>query len=528
MRILQTLAKIPRALRPRTAPAYSVASTQSDVLKEFEVSKEDLKLAYLSHPIVNRAIHFRADLIVARGFSLEFSDDTTKEIITEFLHDMKLNSPIHADLKTMIRNACIDCDVFGNAFYHLIPNQARTKIVKLAPLHPVDVDFQRDSMGTILLDSTGEPKGYVFRAGSKEERFFKREEVAHLRFETLGDELLGIPLLLPMFRTLERLSNVEFAIAQSLYKHGLPTRSVSVGDPDHPPTAEDIEKVADQVRNLDSASEYVHPYYFKVDTIETKFPSNIQNIPEFFLSQIVALSGIPRRFLLGEEKFASTVTALQRNLAMMLEPLQVRVKTWVEEQIFQRVLAIRKHEGEVKLIWRTITEPAEPRLVDDTVKLARTFIDGKPLITWEEARQRLKLPTTPVESRATTLMQLKNNELAGIYLVEPHGELIWLGRKKAIVKSVKFSSHIGEPLYLLSGKLCYGIIRLDSPFEISLKEFRELIPKHLVSEEEREKWWPNKRKLYYYPIVVEKLFNPPLRWKHEPGVQNFVHHVEFD
>jgi len=527
MKILQTLARIPKQLLPRSPPSYSVASIQSNVLQDFSISKEDLKTAYLSHPIVNRAIHFRADLIIARGFSLEFSDPYTKQIILEFLHDLKLNSPLNFDLKAIIRNACIDCDVFGNAFHQLIPNKSRSKIVALAPLHPLDMDYQRDSSGSILFSQSGEPLGYVFRAGSPEERTFERHEIAHLIFETIGDELLGIPLLLPMFRTLERLANIEFAIAQALYKHGFPTRDISVGDPDHPPTAEDIQQVADQVKNLDAASEYTHPYYFKVSSIDPKFPQNIQNIPEFFLSQIVAISGIPRRFLLGEEKFATTLPALQRNLKLMLEPLQARVKVWLEEQIFRRVLDTAKCDGSVTLTWSPILEQADPQLVRDTISLATTFSDGKPLISWEEARDRLSLPKSFMKSHQSTLATLRTlRELAGLYLVEPHGELIWLRRKKAIVKSVKFSSHIGEPLYLLSGKYCYGIITLDSPVEITLKEFRELAPKHLITEEERERWWPDKKKLFYYPFTFQK-FISPRKWKYVPGVQNFVQHVQF-
>lgn len=528
MRILQQLAKIPRKLRPRTFPeAHSVASMEKDILRDFEVSKEDLKIAYLSHPIVNRALHFRADLIVARGFTLDFSDTKTKSIIEEFSLNAKLNSPINADLKTMIRNACIDCDAFGNAYYQLITNKGKNKVVKLAPRHPVHMDFQRDAADKIVLDKYGEPTGYAFETAGTDDLKFKREEIAHLIFETLGDEFLGIPLLLPMFKTIEWLSNIEFAIAQSLYKHGLPTRDVSVGDADHIPTADDINTVAEEVKDIDSAKEFTHPYWYKVDTIEPKWPSNIQNIPEFYLNELVACSGIPRRFLLGEEKFASTTQALQRNLSLMLEPLQMRVKTWLEEQIFRPVLDIEKCDGTVELMWRAVLPQADPQLVRDTIALANTVLEGKPLITWKEAREKLKMPIEIAEEKEITMSVLKENDHAGLYLVEPHGELIWRGRKKAVVKSVRFVSHIGEPLYLLSDKLCYGIIKLDSPVEISLKEFADLAPKHLVSEEEREQWWSGKRKLFYYPAIIEKLFETPRKWKYETGVQNFVKHVEF-
>jgi len=527
MRLLKTLAaKIPRKLRPRVYPAYSVASTEEDILKDFEVTKDDLKIAYLSNPIPNRALHFRADLIVARGFSLDFSDEKTKVIIEEFLANTKKNAPFNDDLKTMIRNACIDADAFGNAFYQLITNKAKNKIVKLSPRHPVYMDLQRDDTKNIKLDKYGEPVGYTFHAGKGEEELhFKRAEIAHLIFETIGDEFLGIPLLLPMYKTIERHANVDWAIAQSLYKHGLPTRDIAVGDPDHVPSAQDIDDVAEQVKNLDAASEYTHPYYYQINTIEPKWPSNIQNIPDIYLNQIVALSGIPKRFLLGEEKFAAAAQALQRNLSLMLEPLQARVKTWVEEQIFRPVLDIESCDGTVVLTWRAVLPQADPQLTKDVIALANTTLEGKPLITWKEAREKLKLPTELAEEKEIT-MATTQNDYAGLYLVEPHGELIWRRRKRGIVKSVRFATHIGEPIYLLSDKLCYGVIKLDSPVEIGLKEFRDLTPKHLVSEEERERWWSGKQKLFYYPVLIEKLFETPRKWKYVPGVQNFVKDVE--
>ncbi len=526
MRILNTLAKIPRKLRPRSYPLHSVASTQGDILKEFTISPNDLKLAYLSHPVVNRALHFRADLIVARGFTIDFSDEKTKEIIGEFLNNIKLNSPTNADLKTMIRNACIDTDVFGNSYYQLITNRKKNKIVKLAPRHPVNMDFQRDNQNHILLDNYGEPLGYAFKMEQGEVKF-KRQEIAHLVFETLGDEFLGVPLLLPMFKTIERLANIEFAMAQALYKHGLPTRDIIVGNSDHSPSIQDIDDAAKEVQNIDRATEFTHPYWMEVKTIEPKWPSNVQNVPEFYLNAIVSASGIPKRFLLGEEKFAATTMSLQRNLSLMLDPLQSRVKSWVEEQIFRPVLDLEGCDGIAELVWANVLQQAEPGVVKDTIALANTVLEGKPLITWSEARQRLKLPATIAESEVIKL-SIPEDDYPGIYLVEPHGELIWRRRKRAIVKSRKFSNHVGEPLYLLSGKQCYGIIKLDSPTEINLQQFKELAPKHLVKEEERLDWWPGKQTLFYYPFVIEELYKVPRKWKYEPGVQTFVRHVEFE
>jgi len=117
----------------------------------------------------------------------------------------------------------------------------------------------------------------------------------------------------------------------------------------------------------------------------------------------------------------------------------------------------------------------------------------------------------------------------GLILVAPHPELIWKGEKTAIVKSVKLKSHINEPLYLLDikNKLCYGIIQLKEPVEISREDFIKRYDEHRVSEEERKRWakkepsW-NKFPLYLYEFFFTKFEAPkPIRVKVK-GPQIFI------
>ena len=520
------LSKITAAIsRPRPT-VHSVASTDQDLLRKFSVSKDDLFLAFQSSWIMNRAIRFRADLIVARGFHLEYPDEKSKEIITRFLKNVKLNSPHHFDLNSLLRFCCIDTDWSGNGFLQLVPNAKKTKIVKLHPLHPLYTDYQRESDETILMDDSGEPFGfsYVPKGDSLTEISLGRDEVAHLLFEKVGDMLLGTSLILSVFRSIERLTNIDWAIAQALYKHGLPTRSISVGDSNHEPTTEDIEKVAEDVKGIDSAAEYTHPYWQQVGTVDPKWPSNVEAIPKYFVQHVVTASGIPHHILLGEERVGTKATAqsLQRALSLMLDPLQLRLKSFVEDQIFRHVLDLEDCDSEVSFIWHEpVPEPALP-LADKVIDLANTFIEGRALITWAEARNMLKL-TTSVEAIE---LNVSAENYWGLPLVAPHAQLIWQGRKKAIVKSKEFRAHIGEPLYLLQNQVCYGIVRLDSPVEISLKEFNELAPKHLVSEEERKEWWLEYDKLYYYPVIIDKRFDPPRDAEYDSHAQVFVSEVK--
>jgi len=108
----------------------------------------------------------------------------------------------------------------------------------------------------------------------------------------------------------------------------------------------------------------------------------------------------------------------------------------------------------------------------------------------------------------------------GLYLVPPHGELIYNGEKTLIVKTKNFKKHIKEDLILLSGNKAYGIIYLEEPKKISKEEFDKLVDKHKISQEEYEDWnW--KEPLYAYEFRFSK-FNVPIPVKIPKGVQIFV------
>jgi len=121
------------------------------------------------------------------------------------------------------------------------------------------------------------------------------------------------------------------------------------------------------------------------------------------------------------------------------------------------------------------------------------------------------------------LIQIKE----GIYLPDPHAELIWKGKKKYIVKAKKYMKMIDRLLYVCDDKNAYGIIRLKKPFMINLKEFNNFKSQHLVSNEERKKWWGNKRYLFMYPFDIIEKFKKPRKIKVERGTQTFIKNVRF-
>lgn len=115
--------------------------------------------------------------------------------------------------------------------------------------------------------------------------------------------------------------------------------------------------------------------------------------------------------------------------------------------------------------------------------------------------------------------------LPGIYLVEPHGKLIAERKKTAIVKSKEFKKYIGRDIYVC-GDFVYAVIKLNKPYKIDLEQFEKLRDKHRISDEERKRWWPDKKSLYLYSFRIVKIFKKPLKYDRVPGVQVFIREVK--
>ncbi len=119
----------------------------------------------------------------------------------------------------------------------------------------------------------------------------------------------------------------------------------------------------------------------------------------------------------------------------------------------------------------------------------------------------------------------------GIYLVEPHGQLIADGKKTLIVKAKALpAAYLDESVYLCSGGKVLGLITVKSkPGEISQAEFKRLRAQHKISDDEAAKWsFAEKDKLLAYEFLFEEAFTPPRAYKHPQGAQAVIREVDFE
>jgi hypothetical protein len=112
--------------------------------------------------------------------------------------------------------------------------------------------------------------------------------------------------------------------------------------------------------------------------------------------------------------------------------------------------------------------------------------------------------------------------LPALSLVEPHARLIWLGKKKLIVKSKPYTKYIGKTVFLVNSHI-YGIIRLDPPKPMDGEKCRkELRHLHKITDEEWRKWWGKPKKVYIYTFYLVRKYKPPLPFEKPKGTQVWI------
>ena len=244
--------------------------------------------------------------------------------------------------------------------------------------------------------------------------------------------------------------------------------------------------------------------------------------------------------LFGSEISTGKQKATTYASAYVVDQNRIRILESYKKQIKHPIEQLVRKQAENMGIKNTENIKVQFSKLDTARYSAREIAElcTKTVIDEDEGRELLglkpRIKAGSIELQQTSLVKgaLKENQnypLFSIIIPAPHGELIMRGIQKAIVKPVRLTSHINEPLYLLdSNDCCYGVITLSQGKEIDLDEFATLAPKHLVSEEERTNLWKGKRKLFYHPVRLLTLFPQPRKCNVPADAKNFVKRVEFE
>ena len=114
-------------------------------------------------------------------------------------------------------------------------------------------------------------------------------------------------------------------------------------------------------------------------------------------------------------------------------------------------------------------------------------------------------------------------DMPGMYLTEPHAEMIYTRQKKLILKGRAYPNFVDRDVLLLGDKV-YGIIRLIYGGKISEKDIKRFEKLHRVTDKERRKWW-GRKPLYAYAFQIKR-FEEPIAYERPKGLQTYLKSVK--
>jgi len=501
--------------------------------------KKLLEIMYRNSWIVKKCINIRANMLSFRGLKIVVKSDKAKSVVDEFLRKMHPTRPMLA-LQNSFRNRSINCDIFGNAYDELLYTPTGTKekpadpktakdMLGFTPVHPINLDFKRDETGENIDFKDNVPKGWTFKKDptSVESQFLPLDRIAHLKYNTVGDELLGMSSIESVYKTAERLMKIEEGITQGILTHGNPLHDVIVGDEAHPPNKKMIDNVSEEVRGLNGMSEYVHPPWIRVGQIEAFSLGKSPNYMQPFITAICANFEVPEFIALGrgEGTNKATAQAMISFIHQTIEPLQQAQALYFEEQILAPLMKLKKIDEIPIIEWNEILPSSPTELAATVNTLSQTLIGEKCVITFEEARELLNLGKDVDYKKPAGTELSEKKSMPGIYFKTPIPEMITKGETKLIVLSEKFSA-IQTPIYLISENQVYGIIKLREHEEINLEKFDDLKTEHNLSKTYKEKNFSHKEKLFAYKFNILEKFSEPKKYNPPQGVQTFIKEVK--
>ena len=377
------------------------------------ISPLSCELIYVREGMVYTWLNRLVGFHLASDAKIKCANDQDQEKMDEIIS--------HSQLRLILRTIFQHKYTYGNWIGKFQTDKG--EIIGVEWIDPKYFDALRDNLGKVMYNLKGTPMGYVqyIKQGTNPKSIPKNrlrtqnpwwpyqpsqgvmyspKEIIHMKLNQLGDSWWGIGILEPIYNYVKIKQNADEGFGEMMQRVGFPRIMGYVGDPSHPPTQEQIDDVWEKLTNLHTQHQFVGPYYYKFELLESNKPDRFKFNLEYFQNGMVTGLGGPKPLVtgLGEDTNRATLADQKLWLEIDLKNQQMDVSISFREQIL-KVIANKYGFSKVPtLVWKDISTDSLASKTERLVELAKAGLINNTLEVQQAIHEQENLPI-PTEAK---------------------------------------------------------------------------------------------------------------------------------
>lgn len=337
-----------------TEASKSVVSLPKNLKGKGEIPPFNYKLAenvYKSVPYVFGAINKTVDSVVGTKFTIIHEDQRTIDICMQFIKDHNFDNLLREVVRNML--------VFGNAFVELVYEDGN--IVGLKCVNPKTIYIERNESGEVI-------HYYQARSIGQEPIEFEPQEIAHFKWNIIGDSAYGYGIIYPHLEIITQKLKLEKDMATILRRKSNSPVVIYVGNEKEGVNPDMVNAIESDLESLKANQEWVLPYYCKAEVVDTgRIGEKLASSFDHYEHQLTYGFEVPE-VLMGKGSIPEGLAKEQR-LAWLnrISSIRQAIEQVLEKDIFKIYLENQELPSDVEFEWESPSEDEKRQVIQSMV-----------------------------------------------------------------------------------------------------------------------------------------------------------------
>lgn len=322
------------------------------------VSIKQLDEAYRYGLIFNAVNKHVQHILSSKHYLWYFGDAKARDFFEDFLANLGSTCDT-IDWESYLYKTFLHCFAYGRFSSEKIFNTNESKIVDLAVINPVSIDYAKDANGNVVFDKQDRVLGYFvtysynspIQSNSDEVPdgvytpmgkyiYVPAYKVARINLFSGSDELYPFGVIEPIYSDFEDFISGKDTMKKGFDRFGEPMIITKVGDPTHPPTPNTITETHNKIKEHRGDKVITTAFYNDIKVVEAKDSFNARNQVEFFKENIKQGLWIPDVFGLSDKGSAMKAQGIE--FSHDLKSVVRLIVSQIRRQIFEPICMLEE------------------------------------------------------------------------------------------------------------------------------------------------------------------------------------------